>query len=111
MYTEATKSLLEGWLDIINLAEIAFSDEIHHHARVIFDKFIECHTSGNGIEQEVNENEESERETYKEQLIIIGFLGRLNINHALNFIALHMEAKLNELCTSMDKPESGKFEK
>jgi hypothetical protein len=96
-------------MDVINLAEIAFSDEIHHHARVIFDKFIECHTMGSGTDQEVNEAEESEREAYKEQLIIIGFLGRLNINHALNQLALHMEAKLSELCTCMENPDSGEW--
>lgn len=77
---------------------------------MIFDKFIESHTSGSGTDQEVNENEESEREAYKEQLIIIGFLGRLNIHHALKQLAMYMEAKLNELCTSMDNPDSGKFE-
>lgn len=65
---------------------------------------------GSGTEQEVCENEESEREAHKEQLIIIGFLGRLNVNHALSqIIALNMEKKLNELCTSMDNPENGKI--
>jgi hypothetical protein len=107
VYTDASKSLLEAWLDVINLAEIAFTDEIHHHARVIFEKFIQCHTCGSGTDQEVNDNEESEREAYKEQLIIIGFLGRLSTSHSMNQLALHMEAKLNELCTSLDNPDNG----
>lgn len=111
VYTDATKSLLEAWLDVINLAEVAYTEDIHRHGIVIFDKFIESHTCGSGTDQEVCDNEESEREAHKEQLIIIGFLGRLNINHALNQISLHIEAKLNELCTSMDNPDSGKKEK
>lgn len=109
VYTDASKSMLEAWLDVINLTESAFNEDIHHHARVIFDKFIECHICGSGTEQEVCENEESEREAFKEQLIIIGFLGRLNVNHSLGQIAAHMEAKLNQLCTSMDNPDSGEF--
>jgi hypothetical protein len=109
VYTDASKSLLEAWLDVINVVEFAFSDEVHHHARVIFDKFIECHTDGSGSDQEVAENEESEREANKEQLIIIGFLGRLNVQHSLTQLALHIEAKLNELCTCMDNPDSGEM--
>jgi hypothetical protein len=101
--------MLEAWLDVINVTENAFSEEVHHHARMIFEKFIECNTSGGGSEQEVNESEESEREAYKEQLIIIGFLGRLSIEHSLRQVAIHMEMKLNELCTSMDNPDSGKL--
>lgn len=101
--------MLEAWLDVINVSEIAFSEEVHHHARVIFNRFVECHTSGGGTDQEVNESEESEREAYKEQLIIVGFLGRLSVEHSLRQLAMHMEQKLNQLCTSMDNPENGEF--
>lgn len=94
---------------MINVAEVGFSEEVHHHARVIFDKFIEFNIGGGGVEQEVNENEETEREAYKEQLIIIGFLGRLNVQHSLTQLALHMENKLNALCTSMANPDSGEW--
>jgi hypothetical protein len=107
IYTDASKSMLEAWLDVISMAEVAFTEEIHHHSRVIFDKFIECHILGALTDADVNENEESEREAYKESLIIIGFLGRISVGHSLNQLAYHIETKLNELCTSMDKPDSG----
>ncbi|KAG5668925.1 hypothetical protein PVAND_016835 [Polypedilum vanderplanki] len=107
VYTDASKSLLEAWLDVIDVVEFAFSEEVHHHARVIFDKFIECHIDGSGTDQEVNEVKmKSEREANKEQLIIIGFLGRLNVQHSLTQLALYTEAKLNELCTCMENPDS-----
>lgn len=103
IYTDASKYMLEAWLDVINLDEF---DTIKHHSRIIFEKFIECHTSGlnqglNG-DQEVNETEESERETYKEQLIIIGFLGRLDVDFALSHLAGLFEQKLRELWNFMD---------
>jgi hypothetical protein len=85
IYTDASKQMLESWLDVINLTETDFSDEIKHHSRVIFDKFTDCHINGplNG-DHEVNEAEESEREAYKEQLTIIGFLGRLDASYSLS---------------------------
>lgn len=110
VYTDASKYMLEAWLDVINLADLDFSDEIKHHSRMIFEKFIDCHISGplNG-DQEVNEAEESEREAYKEQLIIIGFLGRLDVGHALTHLAGHFEMKLGELCNIMGNPDNGKI--
>lgn len=110
IYTDASKYMLEAWLDVINLADLDFSDEIKHHSRVIFEKFIEFHVSGPlSGDQEVNEAEESEREANKEQLIIIGFLGRLDVGHSLTHLAGHIENKLNELCNVMGNPESGLF--
>lgn len=108
VYTDASKYMLEAWLDVINLADLDFNDEIKHHSRIIFEKFIHCHINGplNG-DQEVNEAEESEREAYKEQLIIIGFLGRLDVGYALNHLAGHFEMKLGELCNIMGNPHSG----
>lgn len=109
VYTESSKYMLEAWLDVINLADLDFSDEIKHHSRLIFEKFVECHvhSTTNG-DQEVSETEESEREAYKEQLIIIGFLGRLDVGHALINLATHFEGKLGELCNVTGNPENGK---
>lgn len=108
IYTDASKYMLEAWLDVINLADLDLSDEIKHHSRVIFEKFVECHVNGPlSGDQEVNEAEESEREAYKEQLIIVGFLGRLDVGHALSHLAGHLEMKLGELCNVMGSPESG----
>lgn len=108
VYTDASKYMLEAWLDVINLTDSDYADEIKHHSRVIFDKFIECHLTGSG-DQEVNEVEETEREAYKEQLTIIGFLGRLDVGYSLNNIAGHLEVKLGELCNVMGNPESGEL--
>jgi hypothetical protein len=108
VFTDSSRFMLEAWIDMISLAEQEYSAEIKHHARVIFEKFIECHISGpTGGDQEINEVEESEREVYKEQLIIIGFLGRLNVELSLNHLASFIEAKLGELCNVMGNPESG----
>ncbi|CRL08225.1 CLUMA_CG020975, isoform A [Clunio marinus] len=107
LYTDASKYMLEAWLDVINLADLEFTDDIKHHSQVIFEKFLECHISGsNNSDQEVCDVEETEREAFKEQLIIIGFLGRLNVNHALNYLAGHLEMKLGELCSVVGNPES-----
>lgn len=105
VYTDASKSMLEAWLDVITLVEVEYCDEIKSHSRVIFDKFIESHiNASNQSDQEVDESEESEREAYKEQLTIIGFLGRLDPERSLNILAGHLESKLNELCSVMGNP-------
>lgn len=109
VYSDASKSMLEAWLDVITLVEVEFCDEIKSHSRVIFDKFIESHISATNQsgDQEVDESEESEREAYKEQLTIIGFLGRLDPERSLNILAGHLEGKLNELCSVMGNPGGG----
>lgn len=110
IYTDASKYMLEAWLDVINLNDSDYGDDVKHHSRMLFEKFIECHLNGSlSGDQEVNEAEETEREAYKEQLIIVGFLGRLDIAHALSHLACHLELKLAELCNVMGNPESGRF--
>lgn len=109
IYTDASKYMLEAWLDVINISEMEFV-EVKQHSRVIFEKFVDSHANGPlSGDQEVNEAEESEREMYKEQLIIIGFLGRLDVEQALNHLARHIEMKLSELCNVMGNPDSGMY--
>ena len=107
VYTDAAKYMLEAWLDIIHLDDYP---EIKQHSRVIFEKFANCHINGPlAGDQEVNEAEESEREAYKEQLIIIGFLGRMDLEHSLGYLAGHLEMKMRELCNVMGNPNSGEL--
>lgn len=109
IYTDAAKYMLEAWLDVVCLAEHE-ALEVKHHSRVIFEKFVECHINGPLCgDQEVNEAEECEREMYKEQLIIIGFLGRVDVGNAMTHLAGNMEMKLNELCNVMANPDSGEL--
>lgn len=109
IYTDASRNMLEAYLDVINLADSKFGDDVKHHAKLIFQKFVECHVNGvhNISSEEVNEAEESEREAYKEQLIIVGFLGRLDVNSALSFVANLLEIKLSEMCNVLGNPQSG----
>ena len=109
IYTDASKYLLEAWLDLINLENTSLGVDVKHHAKIIFEKFIECHVSGIISScEEVNDAEESDREMYKEQLIIVGFLGRLDVFSALSVLAMQLEMKMNELCNVMGNPECRK---
>lgn len=93
--------MLEAWLDLIMLVDVAHTSLIRNNTRHIFDKFIHCRvTPSGGSDADINEAEEPEREIFKEQLIIIGFLGRLSIEHALRTIATQMELKIVELCSA-----------
>jgi hypothetical protein len=108
IYTDSSKYMLEAFLDLINLADLELGNEIKHHAKLIFEKFVECHVNGVVNNEEVNDAEESDREAYKEQLIIIGFLGRLDVHSALSYLACHLEMKIGELCNKMGNSE-GEF--
>lgn len=109
IYTDASKFMLEAWLDLINLTESKFGEEIKHHAKIIFERFIECHVTGVRCGEEITETEESEKEANKEQLIIIGFLGRLDCYTSLSHLARVLEMKMVELFNSMSNPESGEL--
>lgn len=110
IYTDASKNLLEAWLDLINLADTDYADEIRNQSRIIFNKFVGCHLNGAGnSNEEINDIEESERESYKEQLIIIGFLGRMDIEMTLLHLSEMLELKLGQLCNAMNDPNEGEL--
>lgn len=107
IYTDASKNLLEAWLDVINLADTDYAEEIKSHSRILFNKFLASHLNSQSSDQEINEVEESEREAHKEQLIIIGFLGRLDVETTLMQLCEMLEHKLGELCNVMGDPNGG----
>jgi hypothetical protein len=111
VYTDASKNLLEAWLDLINLADTDYADEIRNQSRIIFNKFVSCHldSPATNTDQEINDIEESERESYKEQLIIIGFLGRMDIEMSLLHLNEMLELKLGQLCNAMNDPNEGEL--
>lgn len=101
-YTDAFRNILEAWLEILNLSEFPRQQQIKDCTTLIFNKFVETHLASQAktdIENslEMNEDDEIDRDLYKEQLIIIGFFGRLNLEHSLKSLASLLEEKVQML--------------
>ena len=91
-------------MEIINLVDTTHSATIKQHTKIIFNKFIECRLmiiDNPGDDREVNETEECEREHFKEELTIIGFLARINPEHSMQSLSHLLDEKILLLCTRL----------
>lgn len=107
-YTDAFKNMLEAWLDIVGICDNRNPHQqlIRNYTTIIFNKFIETHLANyrqveESIIEELDEVTEKDRDLYKEQLIIIGFFGRLNLEHSLTTLANLMDSKIQLLCSQL----------
>lgn len=77
--------MLEAWLLILQNKDMFPRDVIRAYASNIFLKYVQCHLAAPDGLRTTTESfeEESDREKYKEQLIIIGSLARENIKESL----------------------------
>jgi hypothetical protein len=104
VYIEAFENILEAWISVIHDKEYFPTDMLQQYLVQIFNKFLECHIAEGlrGVNRdcdinEISENEEKDRDRFKEQLIIIGCIGREVPNHALPILAKLMEDKVRNL--------------
>lgn len=74
---------------------------IHEYSLQIFNKYLQCHLSApeglRTIADSFDEEEENDRDKYKEQLIIIGNLARESPGHSLVILSKLIEQKTREL--------------
>lgn len=76
---------------------------IREYSLQIFNKYVQCHLSEpdglrvNRSYEEEEEDTQPDRELYKEQLIIIGHMGRINVSHSLGLLSKLLENKIRHL--------------
>lgn len=74
---------------------------IHEYSLQIFNKYVQCHLSApeglRASSESFDDDEESDRDKYKEQLIIIGNLARESPGHSLTILSKLIEEKTRQL--------------
>lgn len=94
---------MEAWLLLIQGRESEQTDLIREYSVQIFNKYVQCHLSepdGLRVARTYEDEEEDtlpDRELFKEQLIIIGHMGRINVAHSLGLLSNLLENKINQL--------------
>lgn len=75
----------------------------------IFNKYVQCHLSqpdGLRVDRASEEEEEDaqpDREAFKEQLIIIGHFGRVNVGYSLGLLSKLLENKIRQLQSYLEQ--------
>lgn len=102
VYMEALTNMLEAWL----ITHIDFPKEVvHPYLKEIFNDYLKCHLSPpHGIyavaqsdQDEITEEEQRDRDKYKEQLTIIGAFGREFPAYSLPLLAKLLEERIQRL--------------
>lgn len=83
--------MLNAWATILQEFSSKFDNNVEECSKKIFDKYIQCHLappdgcrqSNNWDVEEIEDNEDSDRITYKDQLQAIGMFGRVIPEYAL----------------------------
>ncbi|XP_031622473.1 exportin-4-like [Contarinia nasturtii] len=99
-YNEALEKILEAWLLILQGKEHFPREVIHEYSLQIFNKYVQCHLSapeGLRTNSEFDEDDECDREKYKEQLIIVGNLARESPGHSLTILSKLIEERTRQL--------------
>ncbi|XP_062563749.1 exportin-4-like [Armigeres subalbatus] len=111
VYIDALGNLLEIWLHIISDKDNFPIEAMKPFITQMFEKFIQYHLAapdgmrgigrdGDSID-EIAEFEESDRERFKEQLIIIGYFGREILSHSLPLLSKLLEDRIRSLGTQL----------
>ncbi|KAG4069052.1 hypothetical protein HA402_008363 [Bradysia odoriphaga] len=112
VYTEALDIILEAWLLIIQGKEHFQADLLKQYSIQVFNKYLQCHlappdglrkASLNTSRDMDDELEQKDRDRYKEQLIIIGALGREEPSHALPILCKLLEEKTRCLQAHLER--------
>lgn len=118
VYIDALGNLLEIWLHILNDKENYPIEAMVPFITQMFEKYIQYHLAapdgmrgvgrdGDSID-EIAEFEESDRERFKEQLIIIGYFGREILSHSLPLLSKLLEDRTRSLGTQLHMLHSTK---
>lgn len=102
VFTESFTNMLEAWLTILH--DIP-NTVLHPYLTEIFNKYLQCHLSPpDGIyaitaldSDEITETDQKDRDKFKEQLTIIGAIGREIPGHSLSLLAKLLEDKIRRL--------------
>lgn len=118
VYIDALGNLLEIWLHILNDKENYPVEVMVPFITQMFEKYIQYHLAapdgmrgvgrdGEAID-EIAEFEESDRDRFKEQLIIIGYFGREILSHSLPLLSKLLEDRTRSLGTQLHMLHSTK---
>ncbi|XP_055531872.1 exportin-4-like [Wyeomyia smithii] len=118
VYIDALGNLLEVWLLVLNDKENYPSEVMVPFITQMFEKYIQYHLAapdgmrGVGRDsdsiEEIADFEESDRERFKEQLIIIGYFGREILTHSLPLLSKLLEDRTRNLGTQLHMLHSTK---
>ncbi|XP_058826827.1 exportin-4-like [Topomyia yanbarensis] len=111
VYIDALGNLLEIWLYVLNDKENYPAEVMVPFITQMFEKYIQYHLAapdgmrgvGRDYESidEIADFEESDRERFKEQLIIIGYFGREILTHSLSLLSKLLEDRTRNLGTQL----------
>ncbi|KAF4517549.1 hypothetical protein B566_EDAN005113 [Ephemera danica] len=117
-YMEAFDHLLEAWVSVLQGAHLYPADFCKQPSIDIFNTYLRCHLappdgtrgqgkpgddSGDQDDQEIYETDEPDRIRFREQLIIIGLIGRQVLGHTLQVIARLLEERTERLRNQLQK--------
>lgn len=118
VYVDALGNLLEIWLHILNDKENYPVEVMLPFITQMFEKYIQYHLAApdgmRGVgrdgeaSDEIAEFEESDRERFKEQLIIIGYFGREILSHSLPLLSKLLEDRTRCLGAQLHMLHSNK---
>ncbi|XP_029049144.1 exportin-4-like [Osmia bicornis bicornis] len=106
LYTEALDALFDAWAYILSGKNRYPSEFYKRSSSQIFDIYLRCHLSppqgirnveDKDLEKEEHDNEENDRERFKENLQIIGLFGRQVPHHSLPLLAQLIEDRISKL--------------
>lgn len=105
-YRDSYKNTLEAWVEIIKDKEQFSNDIFKPYFCQLFDKYLQCHIAPPegqrnselyNAHEELDEIEEKDQEKYKEELFIIGMIGREIVEHSLPILAKLLEDRIRRL--------------
>ncbi|XP_055625763.1 exportin-4-like isoform X3 [Toxorhynchites rutilus septentrionalis] len=118
VYIDALSNLLEIWLYILNDKENYPVEAMVPFITQMFEKYVQYHLAApdgmRGVGRdadtidEITEFEESDRERFKEQLMIIGYFGREILSHSLPLLSKLLEDRTRSLGTQLHMLHSTK---
>ncbi|EDS27103.1 exportin [Culex quinquefasciatus] len=118
VYIDALGNLLEIWLYIVNDKENYPVEVMVPFVTQMFEKYVQYHLAApdgmrgvgrdSELIDEIAEFEESDRERFKEQLIIIGYFGREILGHSLPLLSKLLEDRTRNLGTQLHRLHSTK---
>lgn len=105
-YRDSYNNTLEAWVEIIREKE-QYSEELFKpYFCQLFDKYVKCHIATPDGQrnaelynphEELDGIEEKDQEKYKEELFIIGMIGREIVEHSLPILAKLLEDRIRKL--------------
>lgn len=113
IYMEAFEHILDAWMTLIQDVHHFPPDSIRQGAIQIFNHYLQCHiappdgtrnlNADDVDNKEVEEIEEDDRTKFKDQLAVIGLLGRQMLDHCIPLLTKLLEDRVSRLHGQMQR--------